>query len=371
MKAQRGPVVCGMGLVALDATIGPSESTNDELRVWTGGTCGNVLAALRFLGWQSKPIARLGNDAAGNVIKADLSSFGVDVSLLELEARSRTPVILHRIRAHTDGVRTHGYGWACPHCKERFASFRPVLSASTDDLRDSVTKSAAFFFDRVSRSAIDLAEAASVAGAVVVFEPSAVTEPSAFAEAMKWVDVLKYADDRREKLNECFRALPRSARPLLEIETRGAGGVRYRAAFDRAWVSLPALLVQELWDAAGSGDWLTAGMISRIAANGKNGLGELDSRSVQSALAFGQALAAWNCAFEGARGGMYQQTHAPVCSDVLEVLSAHGFKRQAGRSQVQRRRIAGICDRCVEQAQEPHQKGRRAAAHDCAPPSPE
>lgn len=40
-----------------------------------------------------------------------------------------------------------------------------------------------FFFDRVSRGALQLAKASSERGAVVVFEPSGVGDPNLFREA--------------------------------------------------------------------------------------------------------------------------------------------------------------------------------------------
>jgi hypothetical protein len=39
------------------------------------------------------------------------------------------------------------------------------------------------------------------------------------------------------------------------------------------------------------------------------------------ALCFGQALAAWNCSFEGARGGMYQVTKEALQSEITSILN--------------------------------------------------
>jgi fructokinase len=158
--------------------------------VWAGGTFGNVLAALRFLGWHGKPFARLGGDSAGELIVQDLTAIGVETSFVEREDGARTPVILHRIRRVAGGGRAHGFGWACPKCGERYPSFRPVLSGRAAELTGNLVGSAVFFFDRVSRSALDLAQAAYQAGAAVVFEPSARTEPDAFEEALQWTDVI-------------------------------------------------------------------------------------------------------------------------------------------------------------------------------------
>ena len=55
-------------------------------------------------------------------------------------------------------------------------------------------------------------------------------------------------------------------------------------------------------DAAGSGDWLSAGLIHRMFG----GSSAIPARhGIESALRFGSALAAANCSFVGARGMMY------------------------------------------------------------------
>ena len=51
------PAVTGMGLVALDMVI--TEPSDREPRFFAGGTCGNVLTILSYLGWAATPVARL------------------------------------------------------------------------------------------------------------------------------------------------------------------------------------------------------------------------------------------------------------------------------------------------------------------------
>jgi fructokinase len=116
------------------------------------------------------------------------------------------------------------------------------------------------------------------------------------------------------------------------------------------------LEVPEVWDTAGSGDWLTAGLLSRLAVRGRKGLRTASNGAIEQALTFGQALASWNCAFEGARGGMYEQPHAPISPVVLSILEEHGVmsRQRKTRPKVMRRSAEEVCDRCqhrgVEQA---------------------
>jgi fructokinase len=58
-------------------------------------------------------------------------------------------------------------------------------------------------------------------------------------------------------------------------------------------------------DASGCGDWTSAGIISRICNRRVEDLKNISEQTLISGLKYGQALAAWNCGFEGARGGRY------------------------------------------------------------------
>ena len=49
--AEQRPVVVGTGLVALDVVI--NSDVHRPPRLWAGGTCGNVLTILSYLGWHA------------------------------------------------------------------------------------------------------------------------------------------------------------------------------------------------------------------------------------------------------------------------------------------------------------------------------
>lgn len=95
---------------------------------------------------------------------------------------------------------------------------------------------------------------------------------------------------------------------LLEVQTLGSKGLKYRHHLGRGvseWLHLDAVHAPRLSDTCGAGDWCTAGLIAKGAAYGQAGLRQLGADGIRDALRYGQALAAWNCGFEGARGGMY------------------------------------------------------------------
>jgi fructokinase len=76
------------------------------------------------------------------------------------------------------------------------------------------------------------------------------------------------------------------------------------------WKFIPAFHVRDLKDAAGAGDWCTAGLIHMLVKSNES-LDRISEKNIAEALRYGQALSALNCGFEGARGAMYgiQKSH--------------------------------------------------------------
>jgi sugar/nucleoside kinase (ribokinase family) len=294
------PVVWGIGLIALDLII---EKDITEPRVAAGGTCANVMAILSQLGWTSLPIGRLADDAASVLVISDLQRWGVNVDAIRIRPAARTPIIVERVKKDADGIPFHTFSFSCPECGRRHPGFQAVTTTSLIDKVGQMEKPDVVFIDRVSRSAIMLAEKASKKGAIVFFEPCGVSNDKQFAEMLALSHIVKYSHDRLLHVGE----LEWRSQMLLEIQTLGRGGLRFRTAMDsssRRWRSLEALKVEQLKDTAGCGDWLSSGLIHKLCRGGLIQLKRAPFDRLVSALDFGQRLAAWNCGFVGARGGM-------------------------------------------------------------------
>lgn len=356
------PVCTGTGLVALDIVFN-GDSTVPP-RMWAGGSCGNVLTILSYLGWQAVPLARLGQDEAAQRILEDWQRFGVDHSFVELDARVSTPIIVEQIRMSADGVPTHRFFWVCPNCGTWLPRYRPILLTSAKRAVPQISTVNCFYFDRVSPAALELASQAKAAGALVVFEPPSIKENDLFNKAVEISHIVKYANDRiHEEV-----ALRSVDGPILIIETLGEGGIRYRLRNQKGpahWKRLSAFPVKEFRDAAGAGDWCTAGIIYKLGVKGSKGLEKASEKKIIEALEVGQAMAALNCGFEGARGGMYvldmdeferaierildsrivEEPSAEIVSeDVSELFSClcPGCRERARKSEAERKR-KGLC----------------------------
>jgi sugar/nucleoside kinase (ribokinase family) len=314
-----GAVAVGIGRLTLDVIV-RSGGESVPARCQAGGTCGNVLANLAYLGWQAYPLMDLGDDDPGTRFVSDMQRWGVQLDLVRRIRGERTPVIIHYIR-YGDGEAVHSYSSRCPFCGERLRYYEPVPTESVRQRLPLVPAARVIFFDRDSEGALLLARQCAEQGAVVVFEPNYAGKETLFPQAVGLAHILKYARDKLPDLEEREDL----SGPLLLIETQGAEGLRYR---DRrhgpgAWRHLPAVPAPVVRDAGGSGDWCTAGLLHRLGQEGLTGLLAAPPDDVREALRFGQALAAWGCAFEGARGAVYHGDRSALVQGVNR-LSAGG-----------------------------------------------
>ena len=311
------PRVAGTGLVALDAVLGEREGH----RFWAGGSCGNVLMILSYLGWRSIPISRLDNDTAGEYVVEDMKRWGVDTSLLQLEPRAETPIIIHQIGRSKEGIPYHRFSWTCPVCGNWFPGFKPIVLGAANTAVRLVKRSNVFYLDRVSPAAVWLAKTWSAKGALVFFEPSSVRDERLYKEALAIADVFKYSEERGRHLAE----VTASVRPTLEIQTLGPEGLRFRTSLGgyshKRWETLDPYAIETFKDAGGAGDWCSAGLIHALAAHGRSKFRRLSRRKLLAGINFSQALAAWSCRFEGARGGMYALSRRAFQSQVSTILS--------------------------------------------------
>jgi sugar/nucleoside kinase (ribokinase family) len=273
------------------------------------------------LGWDAYPVARLDSDAASQRVKADLRRWGVHLDYVACAPTKATPIVVQEIRRDKTGSPRHRFSWSCLNCGTWLPSYQPVTASSVEPLAAQMAEPTVFFMDRLSRASLMLASAAAARGAVVVFEPSARSDDRLLREALRIAHIVKYADERFHRIDGVFT---RGTPTLVEVQTLGAEGLRFRHRLNlhgvNAWKKLPAIKAPVLKDAAGSGDWCTAGLLSRIAKGGQAGLANITPDALQEALRFGQALAAWNCGFEGARGGMYavdKQGHETQVREIL------------------------------------------------------
>lgn len=307
----------GSGLIALDVIV--NGSPNTPAKLCAGGSCGNVLSILSFLGWESSPIARLSNNNASENLFNDFKKFKVDTSLISCTSDGSTPVIIHRILKDKFGNPKHKFEFRVPETGAWLPQYKPVLKTAVDAIIDEKPTANVFFFDRISRSSLDLAKYYKSKGALVVFEPSSMKNDKAFHEALALTNIVKFSHERITNYDNEF------PEPVcdLEIQTLGKDGLKYRlkTSKDNSWKLIQPFLIEDAIDTAGAGDWCTAGIISKLGREGAKSFFESGLNEIENALNFGQALGAVNCMFFGARGMMYSVNNSMLENYTSELIS--------------------------------------------------
>ncbi len=307
------PICVGIGLVALDVLF--NGKPNLPIGFYAGGSCGNVMTILSFLGWETFPIARLRNNEAGNILLRDLETFGVNNTLITLKEDGSTPIIIHRVLKDKEGNPKHRFEFRDPDTGAYLPSYKPVLSACVDSIIENKPRSNVFYLDRVNRASIDMAKKSKNQKSFIFFEPSSYKDDKIHRECLSYADIVKFASDRITNYQELFPVCERE----LEIMTMGDKGLVYRLRNQKNWTSVPAFEISTLVDAAGSGDWCTSGIIYQLFDQTIDS--KLDVGKVENALKFGQTLAALNCCFMGARGIMYAMTKPIFWESINNVFS--------------------------------------------------
>jgi len=344
----------GTGFIALDIIRAALDENTTLERRRAGGSCGNVLAILSYLGVAASAVGRIGDDVAGVELLADLRRWKVDVRFLVAEPERRTPRVIQETFVDARGRARHRFSRACPVCGATMPGYRALLAAEAAPVADALPAHGLFFFDRVSPGTLDLARRSRQQGALVVFEPSGIKDEGLFVECLRASHVLKYSHEWLSGLD----ALVNQARVPVEIETLGVEGLRFRACKSGrtgAWQHLAALQAPSIRDTAGSGDWCTAGFLAR-ATDDEGWVGRLgDTKVVADCLRFGQALAALNCSYDGARGLMYAVDRRGVLKAAEQLLARAVPKLPRDSSPPpERPRSARACDVCTSDVKAPH-----------------
>lgn len=300
-KVGSSPRVFGVGLIALDVVMQRGKVS----RLFAGGTCGNVLLALAYMGWQANPVSRITSDAPGKLIRSEFEVWNANLKFLETSPTTPTPVIVEKLAKDVRGIPHHSFSFNCPSCGGRLPMYKPVTLTVASQVIPHLFPAEVLFIDRISPSTIALAKAARQQGVIVYFEPSSVRDSRQFRSLLSLCHVVKYSQDRIDDIGD-MHAYPNL---LLEIQTLGRAGIRFRtrlAGQRNIWQSQEAEQSISLVDSTGSGDWFTASLIDTLCRRGLEQLQQFSLQEIAGALHVAQGVAAWNCGFVGARGGMYE-----------------------------------------------------------------
>ena len=325
------PISVGAGFLTLDMLlIGRTRIRAN--RQYAGGSCGNVLSILAYLDWASYPVARLGTDRRAQLLIDDLKSCHVNTEFVTKERTGVTPVIVVRVAETENGSYKTKFEWKDPHSGAWLPRYRPLPKRIAEQVTAQLPAAKVFYFDRAEPSSLMLATAMRERGAVVFFEPSSCKDDDIFTACLSVSDIVKYSADRVSTPPRN----PVSESPRMEIQTLGETGLRYRlkVASHRPgpWHILPSFQVSQFTDATGCGDWCSAGIIAQLCARGREQFIDMTEVEIVKGIRFGQALAAINCEYKGARGSMYTTLSQNLITRAEDMVALDQYSVTGSRS---------------------------------------
>lgn len=287
-------ICVGAGLISLDVLIW--EGKRIPVSFYVGGTCGNVMMILSYMGWETYPISRLDGTKDGMRVLADMEKHNVHTDFVSTND-GKTPVIVQRNFINKDGIPTHRFE-SRPNMGRFYLDFKSLTMRQADEVIsriDFVPK--VFFFDRVSPAILKLAVIFKEKGSVIFFEPSSRSgNVILFNKCVEVSDIIKFSEQRIKDIEQF-----ESYKDKLFIQTQGAKGLSYRLNF--GWIHLEPVANDKVIDTAGAGDWTTAAFINELFKT-RNRISDISVVEIERALNDAQKVGAQSCSYEGARGMM-------------------------------------------------------------------
>ena len=99
-------ICVGAGLISLDVLILDGQKV--PVSYYVGGTCGNVMMILSYMGWEAYPIARLDGTKDAKRVLDDMKRHNVHMDFVSTQD-GKTPVIVQRNFINKDGIPTHKF----------------------------------------------------------------------------------------------------------------------------------------------------------------------------------------------------------------------------------------------------------------------
>ena len=295
--------VLGSGVYNLDSIVVRDYPAWPQLRPFTdrtvleevGGTCGNVMCILSWLGWKAMPQVSLDESPIGLKITSDLGRYGCDCRYVTNTPGGGATLLRCTHKKDADGNHTISFRATGPggsrFPKRRFLRARDEAPAFLESLEEIPC---VYFFDDPAAGHRLIARTLRERGSLVYFEPSALVTNADF-DAVSASDIIKFSGAHVADLSFTDRFPDK-----LFIQTLGEDGLRFRLRGGR-WVDVPPVECVDVVDWEGAGDWTTSSFLAQLATLDKP-FTELNEDDVRNCLEAAQAVAAQSVRFLSSKG---------------------------------------------------------------------
>lgn len=295
--------VIGSGVYILDTIVVREYPEWPKLRPFTehtvleevGGTCGNVMCILSWLGWKTTPQVSLDDSDEGLKMAHDLARYGCDCRYVTNTPEGGTTLLRCTHKKDAEGRKSIAFRAGSPggsrFPKHHYLRARDEAPAFLEGLEEAP---GVYFFDDPAAGHRLIARTLRARGSLVYFEPSAI-KTNADLDAVSASDIIKFSGENVPDTSFSDRFDDK-----LFIQTLGADGLRFRLR-GGSWIQLPPAECVDVVDWEGAGDWTTSAFLAKLAAIGK-AFADLTEADVTLALKAAQAVAAKSVQYLSSKG---------------------------------------------------------------------
>ena len=260
-----------------------------------GGTCGNVMSILAWMGWHTLPAARLDDSEAGLLIKADLESYGCDTRLVSNTPDGGTTILDIIHKTGRDGKSKTAYMAHSPR-GGRFVNHRFWTLKQAQALFDSLEEMPdVLFFDRCAPGNILLAQLFHERGVLVYYEPNEPVDRN-FLRAVAASNIVKFSDEKHPDVS-----FTEDFTDKLFIQMMNEKGLRFKLRAE-GWMTIPPEHNPHAVDGEGAGDWTTSTFINELGHHHMLTFDRIHLPNAWHCLQEAQRVASESVSYIGAKG---------------------------------------------------------------------
>ena len=310
--------ILGTGIFNLDTIVrreypqGPQYSrkfTEIHVAEDVGGTCGNVMTILSWLGVKSFPIACFDDSEEGLRMTEYLKHYGCDTRFVSNTPKGGTTLFRCTHRLTPEGkheMSPRGTSPGSHYPKRHFlrkSDEAPALLEKLDFVPD------VFFFDDPAAGHRTIARALREKDTIVYYEPEHLKEKKDL-ESIALSDIIKFSG---EKIPDT--SFTEQFPDKFFIQTLGGKGLRYKVP-GKDWQAMGPADCQNVVDWEGAGDWTSSILLYQILKEKEsyNGKSEFLKKCLpdrlSSYLSTAQAVASRSVAFWASKGLIYHSKSA-------------------------------------------------------------
>ena len=295
MKEKNGLTCLGAGTFPLDNLQEKKGKDVNIIYQHVGGTAGNVMTILAWMGWHTLPAARLDDSEVGFQLKADMEAYGCDTRLVSNTPDGGTTILDIIHKTGRDGKPKTAYMAHSPR-GGRFVNHRFWTLKQAQKLFDSLEEMPdVFFFDRCAPGNILLAQLFHERGVLVYYEPNEPVD-SNFLRAVAASDIVKFSNEKHPDIS-----FTEGFTDKLFIQTMNEKGLRFKLRAE-GWITISPEHNPHVVDGEGAGDWTTSAFINEMGHHHMLTFDRIHPPNVNHCLEEAQRVASKSVSYIGAKG---------------------------------------------------------------------